>query len=143
MPLVISSEVRYLPDVSKIQDCSQNYIAIPRKLISETYNPLPASIVSGKVMSVSVIPSDDLLVESSSDFSSVIKDFPVKTRLIRGDDNSDYLFIFLKDWHRLSKKFVAPGRKFVTLMVESLFIGKKKMKLYPSQSIYWEENDDR
>lgn len=141
MPLVIRSEVRYLPDASRIQDCSQNYIVIPRKLISETYNPIPASIVSGKVMGVSVIPSDDLILESSSSYSSVIRDFPVKTRLIKGENGADYLFIFLKDWHKLSKRFVAPGRKFIVFMASTLFVGKKKMKLYPTQSIYWEEDE--
>ncbi len=139
MSVTVRSEVRLWPNASKIEGCTQNYITIPKKLISESYNPGPGSIVSGKVVAVSIEEYED--ISGGGEFSSVIRDVPVTTRLILGQESYDYLFIFEKDWKKISKKFTVPGKKYITYSIESVMVGKKKERVYHGNTVYWEEKD--
>lgn len=122
-----------------IDDCTQNYLTIPKKLISESYNPGAGAVVNGKVVAVSIEAYED--VSGGGEFSSVVKDIPLATRLILGQDANDYLFIFEKDWKRVSKKFTVPGRKFITYSIETVTVGKRKEKIFHGNTVYWEEKE--
>lgn len=139
MAVTIRSEIRYWPNASRIDDCTQNFLTIPKSLISETYNPPPASIVNGRVLGLSVEPDKEIM--EGVEFSSAIKEMKMDSRLVIGQEKYDYLFIFEKDWKKLSKRFLVPGRKYVTYMVESVIIGKKKEKVFHGNTVYWEEKN--
>lgn len=139
MSVTVRSEVRIWQNASRIDDCTQNYLTVPKKLISETYNPEPGSVVSGKVVALSIETYDE--IAGGDEFSSVIKDIPVNTRMILGQEEYDYLFIFTRDWKKLMKKFTLPGKKFLTYSIETVTVGKKKEKVYHGNTVYWEEKD--
>lgn len=139
MTVTVRSEVRIWPNASKIDDCTQNYLTIPKKLISDTYNPGPGSIVTGKIVAVSIETDEDIV--GGGEFSSVIRDIPASTRIVLGQGDYDYLFIFTKDWKKISKKFTVPGRKFLTYSIDSIQNGRKKERIYHGNTVYWEEND--
>lgn len=140
MAVTIRSEVRYWKNASRIDDCTQNYLIVPKRIISGSYNPTAGSLVTGKVVAVSLEPDEE--TAGGGEFSSVVKDMKLNTRIILGQENLDYLFIFEKDWKRLSRKFNLPGRKFVTFMAETITLGKKKEKIFHGNTVYWEEDRD-
>lgn len=139
MSVTVRSEVRVWPNASMIDGCTQNYLTVPKKLISDTYNPDAGSVVNGKVVAVSIEAYED--VSGGGEFSSVVKDVPVATRLILGQEDYDFLFIFVKDWKKISRKFTVPGKKFLTYSIETVTIGRKKEKIYHGNTVYWEEKD--
>lgn len=138
MAVTIRSEVRYWRNASRVEDCTQNYLTVHKRIISGSYNPPAGSMVTGKVIAVSLEPDEETI--GGSEFSSVVKDLKLNTRIILGQEKYDFLFIFEKDWQKLSKKFTLPGRKFVTFMAETITIGKKKEKIFHGNTVYWEEN---
>lgn len=137
MSVTIRSELRIWPNASKVDDCTQNYLTIPKKILSDTYNPDPGSVVSGKVVALSI--ETDPEISGGDEFSSVIREMPLSTRIVLGQEDYDYLFIFSRDWKRLSRKFNVPGRKFLTLLIETVTIGRKKHKVFHGNTAYWEE----
>lgn len=139
MAVTIRSEVRYWKNASRIDDCTQNYLTLPKRIISGSYNPDAGSVVSGKVVALSVEPDEEAI--GGDEFSSVVRDLKMNTRIILGQNDYDFLFIFEKDWRKLSRKFTAPGRRFVTYMAETITIGKKKERIFHGNTVYWEEND--
>lgn len=138
MSITIRSEIKHWKGASKIEDCTENYISIPKKVISEAYNPTPRSIVAGKAVALSIEQTDDLI--GYGYYSSVIRNLKLNSRIVIGQEDEDYLFIFQKDWNRLSKKFQIPGRKFLTYEIETLYVQGKKIKVYKGNPIYWEEH---
>lgn len=139
MSVTVRSEVRLWPNASMIEDCTQNYLTIPKKLVSEAYNPGAGAVINGKVVAVSIEAFED--ISGGGEFSSVIRDVPLTTRLILGQEEYDYLFIFEKDWRKISKKFTVPGRKFITYSIESVTVGRKKERVFHGNTVYWEEKD--
>lgn len=138
MSVTIRSEVRFWKNASRIDDCTQNYLTVPKSIISESYKPEAGSVVSGRVVAVSMEPEEGVM--GGDELSSVVRDLKLATRIILGTGEYDYLFIFEKDWKKLARMFTVPGRRFATYKAETITLGKKKERIYHGDIVYWEED---
>lgn len=137
MPLTVRSEIRRWENASKIEDCTQNYVSVPKVLFSGE-NDFPAgSLVQGKIIGISFQLLEDL---DQEEYSSTIKEKRMRSRLIKGQDDCDYLFLFTKDWNSISKFFDNSKKGHLMYLLENISIGKKKQKVFSGNSVFWEES---